>query len=97
MRDADRQIYWGEEPYYIGQQVKQAAVEARSDGSTAWIVNDDGDPVAAIVPVADAERAMHASRVMIQTRQHEETVPVIVRAGRRRRWLRGWSPSEGVF
>jgi antitoxin (DNA-binding transcriptional repressor) of toxin-antitoxin stability system len=94
----DREIYWGQDPCDVGQQVKQAAVEARGDGLTAWITDDDGDPVAAIVPAEFAERMLHAANVMLQARQHAETVPVLARTERPRRRRFSWlGPFEGIF
>jgi hypothetical protein len=74
----------------------RASSRAQRD-RTATYVYDDGVLVAAIGPAEMAERHEHACAVMIAPRQHKETYPALVQAGRTRR-RRAWlALFEGVF
>jgi hypothetical protein len=76
--------------------VVQAAFARALVGSVTYVYLD-GNLIATVTPPEAGERYEHANAVMAQPREHEATVPVVVRAQRRRRRLRGWSPFEGLF
>lgn len=62
------------------------------EGEVAY-VSSRGRYTASIGPVVMGERYEHAGKV--QARQHQEAIPVLVRAPRRRRL--GWGLFTGIF
>jgi hypothetical protein len=71
----------------------------RAEDGDVTCVYVRGRLIATITPPEAGERYMHANEVLIAARQHEETVPALVRTERRRSrrswWT--WGPFEGLF
>jgi hypothetical protein len=74
-------------------QALRAVTNAYASDEVTYVVSN-GDVVAAINPAVAGERYERAAEVMVQARHPEETLPVRVRAGRRRWWP---GPFEGIF
>jgi hypothetical protein len=78
----------------LGTDFLTAVTRAAGESAVTYVIHQ-GQVVAAVSPPEAAERYEHAGKAEASPGAWEETVPVLVRAGpRRRRWL---GPFEGIF